>query len=370
MAKKPFLPDIQTIIQMGINPKTGLPYKLGDASSKGDIKKVLRIIDEQDAVNRYKWYNLPCDISSQELERMLYYRGQLCFFYSKDLEQFYFMPYALDGKLDFYGRYVTIHPVPMNGSGEDEKDANAKKLLQQQADYLSTVKLKCTYGVLLDEELSIDDLENRAVLLRDYTNQLAPMVIPRQVINDPICDVEAECIPYMRTNLIASSGVKGMRVADADQQDDVFTANEQIKTAALTGQMNVPIVGNIDFQDLASKIGAKPAEFMLAMQSLDNFRLSTFGLENGGLFEKKQHILESENQVNQQNVGLIMQDGLSIRQNFCNIVNSIWGLNIWCEPTENETMDLNGDGVQYDVNDGDNSGAETGGASNESDVQD
>lgn len=370
MAKKPFLPDIQTMIQLGINPKTGLPYKLGDASSKGDIKKVLRIIDEQDAVNRYKWYNLPCDISSQELERMLYYRGQLCFFYSKDLEQFYFMPYALDGKLDFYGRYVTIHPVPMNGSGEDEKDPNAKKLLQQQADYLSTVKLKCTYGVLLDEELSIDDLEGRAVLLRDYTNQLAPMVIPRQVINDPICDVEAECIPYMRTNLIASSGVKGMRVADADQQDDVFTANEQIKTAALTGQMNVPIVGNIEFQELAAKVGAKPAEFMLAMQSLDNFRLSTFGLENGGLFEKKQHILESENQVNQQNVGLIMQDGLSIRQNFCNIVNSIWGLNIWCEPTENETMDLNGDGVQYDVNDGDNSGAETGGASNESDVQD
>ena len=368
MPKKPYLPDIQTIIQMGINPKTGLPYKLGDASSKGDIKKILRIIDEQDAVNRYKWYNLPCNISSQELERMLYYRGQLCFFYSKDLDEFYFMPYALDGNLDFYGRYVTIHPVPMNGSGEQE-DKALKAALKAQADYLSTIKLKCTYGILLDEELTLDDLTNRTVLLKDYTNQLAPMVIPRQVINDPICDVEAECIPYMRTNLIASSGVKGMRVNDADQQDDVFTANEQIKAAALTGQMNVPIVGTIEFQELASQIGAKPAEFMLAMQSLDNFRLSTFGLENGGLFEKKQHILESENQVNQQNVGLVMQDGLSTRQNFCNIVNSIWGLDIWCEPSENETMDLNGDGVQYDVNDGDNSGADMGGASDESNVQ-
>jgi len=367
MAKKPFLPDIQTIIQMGINPKTGLPYKLGDASSKGDIKKILRIIDEQDAVNRYKWYNLPCNISSQDLERMLYYKGQLCFFYSKDLDEFYFMPYALDGNLDFYGRYVTIHPIPMDSSGEQDKSVKAS--VKAQADYLSTIKLKCTYGVLLDEELTLDDLTNRAVLLKDYTNQLAPMVIPRQVINDPICDVEAECIPYMRTNLIASSGVKGMRVNDADQQDDVFTANEQIKAAALTGQINVPIVGSIEFQELASQVGAKPAEFMLAMQSLDNFRLSTFGLENGGLFEKKQHILESENQVNQQNVGLVMQDGLSIRQNFCNIVNSIWGLGIWCEPSENETMDLNGDGVQYDVNDGENSGVAEGGASDESNVQ-
>lgn len=369
MAKKPFLPDIQTIISMGINPKTGLPYKLGDASSKGDIKKILRIIDEQDAVNRYKWYNLPCNISSQELERMLYYKGQICFFYSKDLDEFYFMPYALDGNLDFYGRYVTIHPIPMNGSGEQD-NRELKAALKAQADYLSTIKLKCTYGIVLPEDLKLEDLTNRCVLLKDYTNQLAPMIIPRQVINDPICDVEAECIPYMRTNLIASSGVKGMRVSDANQQDDVFTANEQIKTAALTGQMNVPIVGTIEFQELASQIGAKPAEFMLAMQSLDNFRLSTFGLENGGLFEKKQHILESENQVNQQNVGLVMQDGLSIRQNFCTIVNSIWGLGIWCEPSENETMDLNGDGVQYDENDGSNSGVTTGGATDESRVQD
>ena len=73
-----------------------------------DIKKFLRLVDEQ-----YTFYNLPADITSQELERMLYYKGQLCFFYDKDLEEFYFMPYALDGTIDFYGRYNTIHPVPM-----------------------------------------------------------------------------------------------------------------------------------------------------------------------------------------------------------------------------------------------------------------
>ena len=44
-----------------------------------------------------------------------------------------------------------------------------------------------------------------------------------------------------------------------------------------------------------------------------------------------------------------MQDGLSIRQNFCNIVNSIWGLGIWCEPSENVSgADINGDGLLYD----------------------
>ena len=356
MAKnKPFLPDIKTIIAMGINPKTGLPYKMGSSNfSKEEVKKSLRVTDEQDAVNRYKWYNLPCDLTGQDVERMLYYRGQLAFFYLKDLGMFYFMPYALDGGLDFYGRYINIKPIPFNGGAEDEK------LQKAQADYLATIKLKCTYGVLLEDEIKEEDLYNRCVILRDYTNQLSQQIIPRQVLNDAIIDFESECLPYMRTNLIASSGVKGMRVADGDQSDDVFVANEQIKAGALTGNVNIPIVGTVEFQELASQSGAKPEEFMLAMQSIDNYRLSTYGLENSGLFEKKQHILESENQVNQSNVGLIMQDGLSIRQNFCNIVNSIWGLGIWCEPSENETADLNGDGVQYDVNDGTGSGVEGG----------
>ena len=67
------LPDIETLWQAGINPKTGLPLKFGAGSKavlKEDLKKFLRLIDEQDAVNRYVWYNLPANITSQELETM------------------------------------------------------------------------------------------------------------------------------------------------------------------------------------------------------------------------------------------------------------------------------------------------------------
>lgn len=369
LTEKDTLSQYQIYLQMGIDPNTKLPLKMMQSNgSKSDIKRLLRIIDEQDAVNRYKWFNLPCNITGEELERMIYYKGQLCFFYFEDLDEFYFMPYALDGNIDFYGRYKTIHPIPFTGGKDDNIDKATLKMQKAQEVLLSNLKLKCQYGVLLDEELDYETITKSAVLLHDYTKQLAQAITPRQQLNDGIIDVESECIPYLRTNLIASSGVKGMRVSDGDQQDDVFQANQQIISGALTGMVNIPIVGTIEFQDLASAVGTKPAEFMLAMQSLDNFRLSTYGLENGGLFEKKQHILESENQVNQSNVGLILQDGLSIRQNFCNIVNSIWGLNIWCEPSENETTDLNGDGVQYDVNMGEGSGVETGGANNESNV--
>jgi len=361
----PVLPDINTLYQAGINPRTGLPLKFsnGKCMLKEDIKKALRIQDEQDAVNRYVWYNLPANITSQELERMIYYKGQLCFFYDKNLEEFYFMPYALDGTIDFYGRYNTVHPVPMT-SGTDDKNGKA------QAQYLSNLKLKCVYGIKLPEDIDINTMTESTVLLHDYTKQLSQTIIPRCTVNDPVLEIMSEILPISRTNLLASCGVKGIRVQDADQQQNVEDASRSLENAALVGNPWMPIIGNIEFQELTDNATGKIQDYYLALQSLDNFRLSLYGIDNGGLFEKKAHELQSEADINGGPVGLVMQDGLSIRQNFCNIVNSIWGLGIWCEPAQNIMgADTDGDGLVYDRNDqGQNSGVESnneGGESNE-----
>lgn len=362
----PRLPQLDVLYQAGINPRTGLPLKFGNmkCQTKEDIKKFLRIVDEQDAVNRYVWYNLPANITSQELERMLYYKGQLCFFYDKNLEEFYFMPYALDGTIDFYGRFNTVHPVPMT-SGTEDKGSKA------QAQYLSELKLKCVYGIKLPDEVKPEDVTDSCVLLHDYTKQLSQTIIPRVTINDTLLDTMSECIPFMRTSLLSGTGIKGVRVQDADQEQNVKEGAMSLERAALTGQPWVPIVGTVEFQELTDGSLAKPQDYMLAMQSLDNLRLSGYGIDNGGLFEKKAHELQSEADINGGPVGLVMQDGTSIRQNFCNIVNSIWGLGIWCEPAQNISgADNDGDGVIYDRNDaGQNSGMETtpseGGEENE-----
>jgi hypothetical protein len=51
-------------------------------------------------------------------------------------------------------------------------------------------------------------------------------------------------------------------------------------------------------------------------------------------------------------VDLIMQDGLSIRQRFCDIVNSIWGIGIWCDVSETVSgTDKNMDGELSDQED-------------------
>ena len=353
----PKMVDLDLLIQAGIDPKTGLPRKMAKRKNlKPEIKRALRIIDEQDAVNRYVWYNLPNNITSQELERMLYYKGQLCFFYMKDLDQFFFMPYALDGTIDFYGRYNRVHPVPMT-SGTEDKNGKA------QAQLLSEIKLDVLYGIPIPKEgdtveTFMKSLENKCVLLYDYSKQLAQTITPRVEVNDAILDVMSECVPFMRTSLLLSTGVKGMRVQNGDDWTNVQDANKSVEDAALSGDPYIPMVGITEFQDLQNGQVAKSEEYMLAMQSLDNLRLSTYGIDNGGLFEKKAHELQTEADINGGPVGLVLQDGLSIRQNFCNIVNALYGLGMWCEPAENITgADMNGDGLMYDRND---DGAQTG----------
>lgn len=357
--KTPFMIDPSIYKQAGIDLKTGLPTRLVDGENlKASMKKVMRLIDEQDAVNRYKWYNLPCNISSEELERLLYYKGQLCFFYFKELDEFYFMPFALDGNIDFYGRYNRIHPVPMSSGTEDDK--KVKEQYETQRALLSMLKLNVVKAIKSLDELKEEDLYNSTVILWDYSRQIGQNIIPRKDVNEPLLDVIAEIPCFLRTSLIASTGVKGMRVADADAKNEVRIASAEVLKCALSGELATPITSTIEIQELFDGPTGKAQEYLLAMQALENFRLSTYGLENGGLFEKKAHKLEKEQQMNDSTVGLVYADGLAIRQNFCNIVNSIWGTSIWCLPAESVVgEDLDGDGTMFDDNsEGENSGIE------------
>lgn len=304
------LPDIATLIKAGINPKTGLPYKVvPEGVLKDEIRKNLRIKDEQTAVNRYTWESIPFDLSSLEIERFLYYFGQLTGF---ELEgKYYLMPYALDGTIDFYGRYNTIHPVPFSNS-------NNKK---QQAEILSSVKLEVVKSV--DYKVT----GKPGVLLYDYTPQRGYNILTRASIMEAVLDLEATMLPYMKTALMNSTGIVGVVVNDSDEIDDVNEASGSIDSHAVAGKPWIPLLRKIDRQDLTSSSVGTSEEFSQAMQTIDNFRLSLYGLDNSGLFTKKEHTNDSENALNS-SPDYPLQDGLLQRKNFCDIFNKTFGTSL------------------------------------------
>lgn len=325
---KPAIYDIKNLITAGIDPKTGLPIRLGSCEGryKTDIKKLERIKDEQMAINRYVWHNLPFDLTSQEVERMLYYRGQLCLVWDKlDNNKLYLMPYALDGGIDFYGRYKQIHPVPMSAGVSDQE----KRQIDIQRNFLSTLKLKVLYDVpdeiFNEEEWEKFDPTEYTVILRDYTPQLGQTIIPRADLMDSLLDIKSNCIPFMNTSLLNSTGVLGMRVANQDEASNVLAANGSLKAAALDGQRYIPIVGAMEFQEMTGDNALRSQEFMLAHQAMENYQKGIYGIGGNGVMQKSAHMLQSEQQMNVATSSYPLEDGLKNRQFFCDILNLLSG---------------------------------------------
>ena len=355
------LPDLMTMIQMGIDPATGLPTRMGVASDnriKEEVRRAIRIMDEQEAVNRYKWFNLPSGIDGQLLERIIYYRGQAAFFYLKEMDSFYFLPYALNGGIDPYGRFEKITPLPFLGGTTEEKNGKVKAWIEG-LDYIPVYSIEEVFAD--PEKYKVTDF---CVILKDYTPQEGENIIPRKIIQERFIDLMAEAFPMARTNLIANSGVNGLRVSEEDTKKQVDVMNVIIKRSALNGDPYAPVFGPTEFQELTGGSTGKVQDFLMYMQSIDNFRRSAYGLKSGGVFEKKAHELQSEAMVNQSNTDLIYNDGLKNRQKFCDLVNLLFGLLVWCEPSETAMgidMNLNGnttDGEEDQPMQMDNGGAE------------
>ena len=359
------LPDLMTMIQMGIDPATGLPTRMGSLSDgriKEEVRKSIRIMDEQEAVNRYVWYGLPSGIDGQLLERIIYYRGQAVFFYLKDMDQFYFLPYALSGGIDPYGRFEKITPLPFLGGTTEEKNGKVKAWIEG-LEYIPVYSIEEVFAD--PEKYKVDDF---CIILKDYTPQESENIIPRKMLQEPIINLMAEAFPMARTNLIANCGVQGLRVSEPDSKKQVAIMNEIIKRSALSGDPYAPVFGPTDFQELTGGATGKVQDFLMYMQSLDNYRRSCYGLKSGGVFEKKAHELQSEAMVNQSNTDLIYNDGLKNRQKFCDLVNLIFGLLIWCEPSETAMgIDMNMNGNTTDGEEEQEPMQMNGGADNETD---
>ena len=349
------LPDVELISQI---KNYGVPVcdkraaenldGLKKAHNETLVSKMLinfRIRDLQDFIGRYKWYNLPEGITQELLERMFYYRGQVGFFYEPAEEKAYILPYVLNGTIDMYGRFTGVSFLPFNGRAETDK----KNI------YIPGEGRTVIHDVPLPEEVDINMFNNGCVLCTDYSKQYAQNIIPKVQTQEPLLQMEAEIYPLVRTALINNTGVKTIVVNSKAEADQVPLLNQSLYDAAINGDTNIGFIGNIKTQVLDNITATKPDDYLLTLQSLENMRLGFLGLQNGGIFQKKATELQSENDMISTNAQTAYNDGLRNRQNWCNIINAVWGINMWCGPSETEMMsDMNGDGLLTNSEDNDN----------------
>ncbi len=183
------------------------------------------------------------------------------------------------------------------------------------------------------------------------------MIIPRQQLQDSIIDLESDIPCYLNTALKNSTGVQGMRVNDQSAYSNVIAANDSLNDAAINGQRLVPIISTIEMQDLSAGAVLKAEEYLESLQSIDNLRLGFHGIENGGLFQKKAHMLQDEQNMNMGKSNSVLADRQWNRQHFCTIAYSLYGMDINCLPSEVAlNTDINGDMIQDENPEQDNFG--------------
>ena len=269
----PRLPDLNTLMALGLLPRDGI-------LPNDEVKKILRVNDEQIHINRGKWYNFPRGLNGNLVERIIYYRGQGMLCYIRGMERFVFLPFCLNQGLDIYGRYTHGTPIPFNGSAEVVKLEDLKKSKDAMTQILSDLKYQLLYDpVDLDEIAANPDmLFECAVVLSDYTRQLPQTIIPKYKLTEQIIHYESMILPYVNTALMSATGIGGMRVNGQEEQQNVELASRQVQYASLTGMKWLPIDGPVEFQELTGGQVAKAEEFLLVMQSMENYRLGIHGV--------------------------------------------------------------------------------------------
>ena len=359
---KPYLPDKELIAQVMMSPALNGNKKKRESVEQINLKREIRKADFQQAINRYEWFNLP-DINGYELERLLYLKGQLMGFYKKSNDTFYFLPFALESKdntgIDVYGRYTHLTPVQI---GSDTDGKSPKPLL-------AGLNFEVVYDIKEweSEEEWRKDFDKYCVILRDYTPQISQSIIPQAVLQDTIINIESEVIPLMRTSLINNTGTMGVRVSSADEESNVQAANQSKVEASLNGESYIPIVGQVDFQELDAGKPLGAADYLQAYQAIDNIRCGFMGIGSGNTYQKTEHMLQSEADMNSSPIDAVIQDGLYQRQQFCNLFNSIFGTTIWCEiKSKVDAMMMPGEKEEEAMTGGHEEGHdEVGGADNE-----
>lgn len=337
---KPNMKDIQTLKALGLDDKF-IMERFIIAPYKDAFVKTLRIMDEQQFLTRYKWYNLPYGLNENLVERILYYRGRAMFFYMPETDKFYFLPFTFSKEIDVYGRMNRCIPLPFTGSSTTESMKSALSLETREPVYDFQI-----------EDMTWKDFTGKCVICYDYSQQLSQTILSRQELNDMIIDYEADMLPYMHTALLNSTAVEAIRVNSDDEQAELRVASLGVQSAALNGLKWLPVRGRIDFQSLGQNGTSQAQEYLLAMQSMDNFRQMGMGLGDGTLFQTRAHMLQTQADMAIGRVDGIYQDGLNRRQEFCNLVNSVFGLGIWCDVSEQATgYDKSLDGLIADEND-------------------
>jgi len=358
--------DTSALLNAGIAP-TGTCLKYGNAIDQNgntvspDLSKfnlkydsLFNIVRNQNMIEtfeRYMWTNVPFGLTADLIERLLYFRGKGMFYFNDKVDKFQFLPFALNGVIDEYGRFTECNTLPFTGVDTDNEDKK-KKVVQN----LVYEKLPIVYDLPYSKEL-LDNIKKRksvGILLNDSSLNISQQPVIRSNYVRPVLHLLSTLMQIINT---AIYGVADHNLLQVENESELSSVNQQISAInfdILSGKRFTPIVGKFPITPLKTTGSADLEGLWNTFNSLTNFLKSITGVANSGVFDKKAHLLQEEQKLNGSNSDDIYYNGLRQRQEFCLLVQAYYNYPIWCQSKRGMTEAQAENMAQGETSDPDN----------------
>lgn len=302
------------------------PNLLNKNLSYDSLFNIMREQNKIETIERYMWVNVPFGLTADIIERLLFYRGKGVFYFNDKVGKFQFLPFALNGVIDEYGRYTKCNTLPFTGVDTDEK----KKKKSQSLVYED---LELVYDLPYDEETfkKINQQKTFGIVLNDSSLSISQQPIIRYNYVKPVLHMMATLMQIINTAMFGNADHNLLQIENEGELDSVKSQIEAINQDILRGNRFTPIVGKLPITPLKTTNSADLEGLFNTFNSLNNFLKSITGVANAGVFDKKAHLLQDEQKLNGSNADDVYYNGLRLRQEFCLMVQAYYQYPIWCE---------------------------------------
>lgn len=289
------------------------------------------IMREQNMIEtfeRYMWTDIPFGLTQDIIERILFFRGKGIFYFNDKIEKFQFLPFALNGVIDEYGRYTRCNTLPFTGTDEEPKDKKVKK-----PRILVYEDLEIVYDLPYNSEMfeKARKMKTVGIMLNDSSLAVSQQPIIRSNYVKPVLHMMATLMQIINTAMYGSADHNLLQIENESELISIQNQINAINADILRGNRFTPIVGNLPITPLKTSNTANLEGLFGTFNSLTNFLKSITGVANAGVFDKKAHLLQEEQKLNGSNSDDIYYNGLRLRQEFCLMVQAYYNYPIWCE---------------------------------------
>lgn len=302
------------------------PNLLNKNLSYDSLFNIMREQNKIETIERYMWVNVPFGLTADIIERLLFYRGKGVFYFNDKVGKFQFLPFALNGVIDEYGRYTKCNTLPFTGVDTDEKKKKKPNSLVYE-------DLELVYDLPYDEETfkKINQQKTFGIVLNDSSLSISQQPVIRYNYVKPVLHMMATLMQIIHTAMFGNADHNLLRVENEGEFDSVKAQIEAINQDILRGNRFTPIVGKLPIEPLKTTSSTDLEGLFNTFNSLNNFLKSITGVANAGVFDKKAHLLQDEQKLNGSNADDVYYNGLRLRQEFCLMVQAYYQYPIWCE---------------------------------------